>query len=44
MGAFGAALIARERYEDYFDRFFRNGGEWEKFVTGDDASEASEEK
>jgi hypothetical protein len=27
---------ARERYEDYFDRFFRNGGEWEKFVTGDD--------
>lgn len=27
---------ARERYEDYFDRFFRDGGEWEKYVTGDD--------
>ena len=27
---------ARQHYEDYFDRFFRDGGEWEKFVTGDD--------
>ena len=27
---------ARERYEDYFDRFFRDGGEWEAFVSSKD--------
>ena len=27
---------ARERYEDYFDRFFSDGGEWEKYATGAD--------
>lgn len=27
---------ARERYEDYFDRFFQDGGAWESFVSGTD--------
>ena len=27
---------ARERYEDYFDNFFRDGGPWEQFVSGAD--------
>lgn len=27
---------ARERYEDYFDSFFQDGGAWESFVSGAD--------
>ena len=28
---------AREKYEDYFNRFFRDGGKYEDFVSGKDA-------
>lgn len=32
---------ARERYADYFDRFFADGGEYEKFVTETSSTDGS---
>ncbi|MBQ9560819.1 MAG: hypothetical protein IJV10_00860 [Prevotella sp.] len=29
----------REKYEDYFDRFFRDGGKYEKFVSNKDSKQ-----
>ena len=30
---------AREKYEDYFNRFFRDGGKYEKFVSNKDSKQ-----
>ena len=35
---------ARERYEEYFDQFFADGGEYKNFVSKADAKRSSKEK
>lgn len=35
---------ARERYEDYFDQFFADGGAYKKYVSKADAKRSSKEK
>ena len=35
---------AREKYEEYFDRFFKDGGEYSKYVTKEDEKKRSKDK
>ena len=35
---------AREKYEEYFDRFFKDGGDYSKYVTKEDEKKRSKDK